>query len=73
VKRGGAEGPGALILDGSLSSILCEASENLKELVINQATRAKLKAAKKSLSTEEQELITFVFFKWQYSKRLCQS
>jgi DNA-directed RNA polymerase specialized sigma subunit len=62
VRKGGVEGPGALILDDSLSSTFCEASESLEKLVINQANIAKLKAAMKNLSTDEKELITFVYF-----------
>jgi RNA polymerase sigma factor (sigma-70 family) len=62
VRRGSAEGPGALVLDDGLIHTLRENAESLEELVIKQVSKAKLKAAMKCLSLEEQELITYVYF-----------
>jgi RNA polymerase sigma factor (sigma-70 family) len=63
VRRGGAEGPGALVLDGSLMHTLCENGESLEELAVIKSDRTKLKASMLILSIEEQELITYVYFK----------
>jgi DNA-directed RNA polymerase specialized sigma subunit len=63
VRRSGAEGPGALVLDGSLIHTLCEDRESLEELAVIKSDRTKLKASMLSLSIEEQKLITYVYFK----------
>lgn len=63
MRRGSTEGPGALVLDGSLIHTVCEDSKSLEELAVIQSNRTKLKASTLSLSREEQELITYVYFK----------
>jgi DNA-directed RNA polymerase specialized sigma subunit len=62
VRRGSAEGPGALVLDGCLIHRICEDAESVDELVINKVSKAKLKTAMKRLTRVEQELITYVYF-----------
>jgi RNA polymerase sigma factor (sigma-70 family) len=63
VRRRAAEGPGALMLDEGLIYTLCEEGESVEELIFIKSDRTSLKASMKSLSIEERELITYVYFK----------
>ncbi len=63
VRRGGAEGPEALVLDNSFIHTLYEDSGSLEELAFKRSDSTMLKASIKNLCREEQELITYVYFK----------
>ena len=63
VRRNGAEGPSALILDGKLENMLYLDLKPIDDIIDNKAYKAKLNAAIKNLEFSDKELISYVYFK----------
>jgi RNA polymerase sigma factor (sigma-70 family) len=63
VRRNGAEGPSALILDGKLENMLYLDLGHIDDIIVNQANKVKLNNALKNLEYSDRELISYVYFK----------
>lgn len=63
VRRNGAEGPSAFILDGKLENMLYLYLKPIDDIIDYKTYKAKLNAAIKKLEFSDKELISYVYFK----------
>jgi RNA polymerase sigma factor (sigma-70 family) len=72
VRREGAEGISAFILDGQLENILYSNIEDMDDLILSKTNKAKLKPALENLNPSDQELINFIYLKGHSLKKYAE-
>lgn len=72
IRRNGSEGPEAFILDGKLENTICSGLEDFDSIMLNKVYRNRLNAALQILSSNEDELVKYVYFEKHSLKNYSQ-